>query len=125
MYTKMSYENKLNKYLQKGGAGTIPVDPLQQVKQDAALNRKIQIYVKLMLLNDSILEEIEEVENENEDQFTPMMTSLAAMIGLFARNFTNTITRLLQTLGLYTPQNYQAMLVWVHSEVDRLRSLEA
>ena len=121
----MSYENKLNKYLQKGGAGTIPVDPLQQVKQDAALNRKIQIYVKLMLLNDSILEEIEEVENENEDQFTPMMTSLASMIGLFARNFTNTITRLLETLGLYTPENYQAMLLWVHSEVDRLRSLEA
>jgi hypothetical protein len=54
-----------------------------------------------------------------------MMTSLATMIGLFASNFTNTIIRLLQTLGLYTPENYQAMLLWLHSEVERLRSLEA
>lgn len=61
----MTYQNKLNKYLQKGGSS--PVDPLQQVKQDVALNRKIQTYFKLMLLNDSILEEVEEVENENED----------------------------------------------------------
>lgn len=125
----MNYKYKLNKYLQKGGAGiaVIPVDPLQQVKQNAALNRKIRIYVKLMLLNDSILQEINEVENENEneDQFTPMMGPLAGMIGLFATNFTNTITRLLQAIGLYTPQNLQTMIQWVRSEVDRLRTLEA
>jgi hypothetical protein len=118
----MTYQNKLNKYLQKGGSS--PVDPLQQVKQDAALNRKIEIYFKVMLLNDSILEEIEEVENENEDQFTPMMMPMSQMISLFARNFTNTITRLLQTVGLYTPENLHTMIQWVHSEVDRLRSLE-
>jgi Na+-transporting NADH:ubiquinone oxidoreductase subunit NqrE len=113
----MNYKYKLNKYLQKGGAGiaVIPVDPLQQVKESLELNDKIKNYVKLLL----VLEEL----RSNLAQNMRIYVALIEVSGSLLGDFLFIINRSLQESGLLTVENTQAMIAWTHSEIDRLKSI--
>jgi hypothetical protein len=111
----MTYQNKLNKYLQKGGSGASPVDPLQQVKGSYEINNKIKSYVKLSL----VIIELQKNLAQNMKIYLPLLELQASMMG----DFLPIINQSLEEVGLLTVENSEAIIVWVHSEIDRLKSI--